>query len=259
MGKKGEGGYYAVIPSAVRYNDELPPNAKLLYGELTALCDRDGYCWATNDYFAELYHVAAGTVSRWVSMLEKLGFIRTEMAATDKGSERRIYAGLFVVTEGGVHKNVYTPLHKNVEGGIHKNVNTPQGNILNNNNTQGILPPISPQRGEAPSSRARRGKHEIKAQPDWKPDRFLGFWRYYPRHEDKQGAIRAWDKLHPDDELINRMGRALMRLKASGPWRDGIGIPYAATWLRNGRWEDAEGLMDPPEPNGGWADDEEVI
>lgn len=260
MGKKGEGGYYAVIPSAVRYNDELPPNAKLLYGELTALCDRDGYCWATNDYFAELYHVAAGTVSRWVSMLEKLGFIRTEMAVTEKGTERRIYAGLFIVTEGGVHKNVKTPLHKNVEGGIHKNVNTPQGNILNINNTQGILPPIAPQGGAAPPER-KRAKREIKALPDWKPDRFVGFWSYYPRGENKQGAIRAWDKLQPDDELINRMAHALKRLKATEEWRAGVGIPHASTWLNNSRWEDADRLPDPRTlpGSGGWDEDQEVI
>ena len=48
-------GYYAIIPSDVRYDDSIPPNAKLLYGEISALIGAEGYCFASNDYFAELY------------------------------------------------------------------------------------------------------------------------------------------------------------------------------------------------------------
>ena len=53
------------------------------------------------------------------------------------------------------------------------------------------------------------------------------------------GAVRAWDKLKPDDALIETIGRALQVLKASPAWRDGVGIPYASTFLNGRRWEDA--------------------
>ncbi len=66
--------YYAVIPANVRYA-KIPPNAKLLYGEITALCNDKGYCWATNRYFAELYDKTESTISVWVSALEKCNFI----------------------------------------------------------------------------------------------------------------------------------------------------------------------------------------
>ena len=34
-------GYYAIIPADVRYDDGIPPNAKLLYGEISALIGDD--------------------------------------------------------------------------------------------------------------------------------------------------------------------------------------------------------------------------
>ena len=91
------------------------------------------------------------------------------------------------------------------------------------------IPPKAPQGGR---------RREAKEEPDWKPERFRGFWKFYPRGENKQAAIRAWDKLRPSDELIDRMGAALKRQKQSEDWRAGIGVPYASTWLNQRRWED---------------------
>jgi hypothetical protein len=47
--------FCAVIPTDVRYDDRLPQGAKLLYGEITALCNMKGFCWSRNPYFANLY------------------------------------------------------------------------------------------------------------------------------------------------------------------------------------------------------------
>lgn len=67
--------YYAIIPANVRYDKDLAPNAKLLYGEITALCNEKGYCWASNQYFAELYHVSDRTIKKWVGQLVDKGYI----------------------------------------------------------------------------------------------------------------------------------------------------------------------------------------
>lgn len=228
--------YYAVIVAEVRYDKTLKPNAKLLYGELTSLCNQYGYCWATNEYFADLYNLAPATVSRLISQLAERGYIRCEMAATETGSERRIYAGAFVVRplEGGIDENVKTPLDKNVKRGVRKNVNPQYENNIN-------ITPYSPPEGDsaAHANKKRTSRRAgPKPAPDWKPERFARFWDYYPRGESKQAAIRAWDKLQPSDELIDEMAQALRRQMESADWREGRGIPYASTWLNNQRWTD---------------------
>ena len=71
--------YFAVIPANVRYDNELPASAKLLYGEITALCNEKGFCWAKNEYFSELYQVSEKTIKRWIGALEKNEYISSKI------------------------------------------------------------------------------------------------------------------------------------------------------------------------------------
>ena len=91
--------YYAVIPASVRYDENLKPNAKLMYGEITALSNEKGFCWATNTYFAELYKVNPSTVSRWIKQLEKNKHIKIKTIKDEYNSERRL-----LFCRGGVTK-----------------------------------------------------------------------------------------------------------------------------------------------------------
>jgi hypothetical protein len=67
--------FYAVIPADVRYDDRLPQGAKLLYGEITALCNMKGFCWSRNPYFANLYQKDERTINRWLKALKDGGHI----------------------------------------------------------------------------------------------------------------------------------------------------------------------------------------
>ena len=80
--------YYAIIPADVRYAD-INANAKLLYGEITALANKTGTCWASNKYFAELYKVRSEAISRWIGELEAAGFVSTKINKT-AGNKRYI-------------------------------------------------------------------------------------------------------------------------------------------------------------------------
>ena len=93
MNEDNKVNYYAIIPATVRYNHNLKAAEKLLYGEITALSNIRGYCYAQNRYFAQLYGVSIETVSRWISHLQELGYIKIEIIRNDKKEiiERNIY------------------------------------------------------------------------------------------------------------------------------------------------------------------------
>ena len=228
--------FWAVLPARVRYDPELRPNAKLLYAEITAMADATGYCWASNAYLAELFAISPRTVRELVQSLERKGYLSVEVIRDPSNNavvERRIWVDRPTIVEEPA-----TPSGENPPYPSGENPPLEQSKDMN-------IPPIVPQRG-----RRTKGPKKPKAAPDWKPDRFAAFWDYYPRGESKQAAIRAWDNLKPDDDLLTVMGRALEIQKASKMWQDGIGIPYASTWLNQRRWTEVDlsaGIGGPPD------------
>ena len=106
-------------------------------------------------------------------------------------------------------------------------------------------PPKAP-RGAAEGERPKRSR-KPKAVPTWQPKKFEGFWKAYPRDEERAKAVEQWDALPRDKELMDKhMGDegALLREIALGlkrhlnspDWKAGVGIPHAFRWLRDRRW-----------------------
>lgn len=85
--EKIEPSFYAVIPANVRYDNRLTPNAKLLYGEITALANKTGYCWSTNKYFADLYSVSATSISKWIGNLIEFGYVKSDIIYKEGSKE----------------------------------------------------------------------------------------------------------------------------------------------------------------------------
>ena len=76
-------------------------------------------------------------------------------------------------------------------------------------------------------------------RPSAEDDRaFEKFWLVYPRHEGKQAARKAFDRLKVDDAMLGVMVNAITRQRGSDQWSDPRYIPYPATWLNGRRWED---------------------
>jgi len=109
MKKTDKKSYYAIIPAEVRYDQSLSANAKLLYGEITALCSEKGFCWATNSYFAGLYKKDVVTISRWIAQLIDKKYI-TSVIDKAEGNKRQLH--LSVKMSIPINKNANTLLTK---------------------------------------------------------------------------------------------------------------------------------------------------
>ena len=261
--------YWAILPASVRYDPQLPPAAKLLYAEISSLAEATGYCFAGNEYFMRLYGISERTLQRHLKALEAGGHI--VITDGDGGAGRRkIYSGVNPLRgnpdkNDGVDAGTPSKMSPNPDNFV-----APSLNNKNNNNN----PPTSPPGGERAEKKAPKAKGKIPAKgqpaskkappamPDWKPERFAKFWDYYPavdetgRKPARARAAKAWDKLRPDDDTIDRMAAALRDQKKSKLWKRKIGIPYASTWLNGRMWEEEHTDELDEDPEEDEADDE---
>lgn len=87
-------GYYKIIPDYVMFDKELLdiPKSILLYGEISALCNNKGYCWASNAYFAEKFKTTERTIIRYINKLVDKRYIAKKTIYKDgsKEVEKRI-------------------------------------------------------------------------------------------------------------------------------------------------------------------------
>jgi hypothetical protein len=110
--------YYAVIPAQVRYSKKLTPNAKLLYAEITALCNMNGKCTASTEYFCKLYEVSRVSIQKWLKILEDNKHIK-RVNIYKQGSKEILTRVITLVNIPGKEK-------------LTDNINT---KVYNNNNT----------------------------------------------------------------------------------------------------------------------------
>lgn len=108
--------YYAIIPANVRYDKRLKPIERLLYGEITCLANKEGYCFASSNYFAKLYDCSRETISRYISNLSRYGYITISL---ENNYQRKIFIGCDRNITGGYDETI-----------THNNINN---NNINNN------------------------------------------------------------------------------------------------------------------------------
>lgn len=133
--------YYGIIPANVRYDKDLRPNAKLLYSELTCLASKEGYCFASNNYFAELYDVDPSAISKWIKQLADKGYISIEYIYEGKECKERriaINQGVLPKEQEGIAKKQEGYCQK-AKDNITSNNNI-NNNITSNNATEEKAP-----------------------------------------------------------------------------------------------------------------------
>ena len=209
--------YYAVIPANVRYDKSLEPNAKLLYGEIAALSNIGGFCFSGNKYFAELYDVDIRTVKRWITSLEKAGYIKIVHEKNGIRTLRKIY--LFEVfqkmfTEGHLCHGVGD---KNVHSSIYNNTSI--------NTVCALSPPVgapSLQKDHVKISKKTSNNSTIEIsksdlftaaiqkRKDWTAEEIADAWEILEKYDD---PVRDWFKFCEGTIENLRKTKAIKKLK----------------------------------------------
>lgn len=213
--------YYAIIPANVRYDKSLVPSAKLLYGEITALSNREGFCYATNEYFADLYQTSEKTITRWLKNLADKNYITTKLETFryNDGTVKKIRY-IYIVENSSNHmdKNVQNHMdnHIDIFDTHHMDKNVPYNNTYNNNIKENIL---------------KENRYN---------EMFEQFYNAYPKKVSKANTKKWFEKNKPNEQTFKQIMEALEKHKKQSSWNKDNGqfIPHPSTWLNQRRFED---------------------
>ncbi|MFT8583104.1 helix-turn-helix domain-containing protein [Liquorilactobacillus hordei] len=209
--------YYAIIPANVRYDKRLPSKAPLLYGEITALCNKEGFCWASDDYFMNLYSVSKSTIQLWLNSLAKNGYIEREVVFK-KGSKE--IDKRYIRIPDKVYRKTGIPYTEKSEYPIPKNRTD---NNTNNNTTS----------NNTNNSAAKPAQLALK-------DEFEQLWKNYPNKKGKNAAFnhyKAWRKKsvkNTNEYLEQKLADYLRYCALNKDWYHPMN---GSTWF-NGRFDD---------------------
>jgi hypothetical protein len=126
--------YYSIITADVRYSKDLSFFEKVLYSDITALSNKNGYCNASNKYFAKIFGKSVSTITRAISNLVEHGFLENVLIRDENNeiTERKLYLNSKVTIP--IVKNDHRGIGKNAHRGIGKNdqYNNTSINTINN-------------------------------------------------------------------------------------------------------------------------------
>jgi hypothetical protein len=200
------GNYYAVLPANVRYDEQLSSSAKLLYAEITSLCDSNCQCFATNRYFAELYGMDSRTIRRLIAELESKNYVSVNIIK-EQGNRRFINADSGSIIAAKINKKIADPTDKNVlspcgqkcPDPMDKNVHTPLGHFcpapINMNKS------LNPIKRESEISKPASEKLQNPAPALDAVRKYFADKKYtsdpehfHAHYEAKGWPVMAWDK-----------------------------------------------------------------
>ncbi|HHX0245668.1 TPA: helix-turn-helix domain-containing protein [Enterococcus faecalis] len=224
-------GYYAIIPAIVRYDNHLNGNAKLLYGELTALANEKGYCWATNQYFANLYNVSKRTIISWLKQLEERNYIKMQIfyKPNSKMVDRRHIYILPYPTD----TEFYTPSEenfitygKNHQEGDEENFTTPSEENFTENNTL--------------INNTKNNTKNIYSveQSSTMSELFEKVWKTYPKKTNKKKAKEQFLKKIKSDEDFERFKTGYKAYLKYIKLNDWYHPQELFRWIRDERYND---------------------
>ena len=120
-----------ILPTSVLGDNNITPLERLLLISILSLCKQKGYCWATNEYFAELFGVRKQTISKSISSLSKNNYIELKFDNSEKNNSKRIIKISEALTKiiSGIKENMNTSVNKNLNQ--YNKYNNKKKNIIN--------------------------------------------------------------------------------------------------------------------------------
>lgn len=91
-------GYYCVVPHYILEDPKISSTAKLIYGEISSLANKFGYCYATNKHFCKLLGLKTNTIQKAIVQLKEAKYIRVEVSKKSDGTRRKIW----ICPKGGI-------------------------------------------------------------------------------------------------------------------------------------------------------------
>ncbi|NSR64094.1 helix-turn-helix domain-containing protein [Enterococcus faecalis] len=232
-------GFYAIIPAIVRYDNQLNGNAKLLYGELTALANERGYCWATNQYFASLYNVSKRTIISWMKQLEKRKYIKIQVFYKPDSKivdRRHIYILPFPTDT-----EFYTPSEenfitygKNLHEGGEENFTTPGEENFTENNT--LI--------NNTKNNTKNKKNSVE-QSSTMSELFEKVWKTYPKKTNKKKAKEQFLKKFKSEEDLDQFKKGYKDYLKYIKLNDWYHPQELFRWIRDDRYNDEYDLSIP--------------
>ena len=106
-------------------------------------------------------------------------------------------------------------------------------------NSSAIAKPLAEPMANDGSSSSSSSSHSISKKKQIYTQSFLSFWNKYPKKSGKKDAFKAYQKAK-DKPPISELLKIIDRHIQSDQWQkeDGEFIPFPATWLNKGRWDD---------------------
>lgn len=87
IGNHGE----TIIPTSLLLEKSIPDKAKILYGIMRSFMNVNGFCFASNEYFAEQISLKPEEVQALIDQLENIGYISCEIEKKKFKDFRRIF------------------------------------------------------------------------------------------------------------------------------------------------------------------------
>ncbi len=77
------------LDGVMKNMESIPPSGRIIYAEVCALAQKEGYCYASNKYFSAVYHLSIQSVSRLLNALKKQGFLDISYGKDERGCCKR--------------------------------------------------------------------------------------------------------------------------------------------------------------------------